>query len=344
MKNIVIGSVSEDAGKTSFIVGLGKAIDQKFFYLKPFGDRLIYRKKRLWDYDSALVTNIFGMEQSSDEMTIGFEHSKLCYMYDETGTKNKLMDMVHNLGDAGKLLFIEGGKDLTYGASVRLDTLSLVKFLGGKLVLVISGDEGTIMDDAAFVKKYVALSGVDYGIVINKVNNPDDYKSNNLRDIKEMGLNVLGVIPFEQSLTQLSMNFIAEKIQARIIAGDGGLNKRVKQIFVGAMSADMVVQTPLFKRSKKLLITSGDRTDMIAAALESDTTGIILTNNLVPSQNLLAKATDLNIPVLAVPFDTFQTAKQIDDMIPLLTKDDTERIDSLKKLVEQNVEIESIIG
>ena len=122
MKNIIIGSVSENAGKTSFIVGLGKVINQKFGYLKPFGDRLIYRKKRLWDYDSALITNIFGLEQSSDEMTIGFEHSKLRYMYDEASTKAKLTEMVNNLGNVKGPLFIEGGKDLTYGASVRLDT------------------------------------------------------------------------------------------------------------------------------------------------------------------------------------------------------------------------------
>ena len=67
-----------------------KPLGNKFGYLKPFGDRLIYRKKRLWDYDSALITNIFGLEQSSEDMTIGFEHSKLRYMYDEARTKNKL--------------------------------------------------------------------------------------------------------------------------------------------------------------------------------------------------------------------------------------------------------------
>ena len=91
MKNIIIGSVSENAGKTSFIVGLGQGHEcQKFGYLKPFGDRLIYRKKRLWDYDAALITNIFGLEQSSEDMTIGFEHSKLRYMYDEASTKDQI--------------------------------------------------------------------------------------------------------------------------------------------------------------------------------------------------------------------------------------------------------------
>ena len=104
MKNIIIGSVSEDAGKTSFIVGLAKVMNQKFGYLKPFGDRLIYRKKRLWDYDSALITNIFGLEQSSDDMTIGFEHSKLRYMYDEASTKAKLLDMASKVVDGNQTL------------------------------------------------------------------------------------------------------------------------------------------------------------------------------------------------------------------------------------------------
>jgi hypothetical protein len=109
VNNIIIGSVSEDAGKTSLVVGLAKATGKNFGYIKPFGDRLIYRKKRLWDYDAALVTNIFDLSQSSDGMTIGFEHSKLRYMYDDQGTKEKLLDMANNLKDK-EILFIEGGK------------------------------------------------------------------------------------------------------------------------------------------------------------------------------------------------------------------------------------------
>lgn len=351
MKNIIVGSVSDDAGKTSFIVGLAKAIvadnalpaGRKFGYLKPFGDRLVYRKKRLWDYDSALITNIFALEQSSEDMTLGFEHSKLRYMYDEAGTKAKVQEMAHNLGDGIQQLLIEGGKDLTYGASVRLDTLSLVKYLNGKLIIVVSGDEGTIIDDVTFVKKYVDLSGIDYGVVINKVSNLEDYKNNHLRDIKEMGVNVLGVIPFERSLTEVPMSYIAEKIQARVIGGEGGLGKRMKHVFVGAMSGDIAAHSPLFKKENKVVITGGDRADMVVAALEKTTSGIILTNNILPPHNLLAKASDMNIPILLVPFDTFQTAKQIDDMIPLLTKDDPERIAMLQKLIQQNVDLKSII-
>jgi uncharacterized protein len=342
VKNIVVGSISENAGKTSFIVGMGKVLGSKFGYLKPFGDRLIYRKKRLWDYDSALITNIFGLEQSSDDITLGFEHSKLLYMYDEAGTKNKIQEMAKNLS-ANPLLVVEGGSDLTYGTSVKLDTLSLIKYIGGKLVLVVSGDEGTIIDDISFIKKYVDMAGIDWCVVINKVNNLEDYKANHLRNIEELGVKVCGVIPHDARLTQVPMSYIAEKLQARIIAGEGGLNKKANKVLVGSMGGDAATRYPLWKTENKLAITSGDRSDYIVAALESSTAGVILTNNFLPPQNIISKAADMNIPMLLVPFDTFSTAKQVDDMIPLLTRDDTERIDIMEKLVKDNVDLLKII-
>lgn len=344
MKNIIVGSIDENAGKTSLIIGLGKAISgKKFGYLKPFGDRLLYRKKRLWDQDTALIANIFELDQSSEDMTIGFEHSKLLYMFDEESTKAKLVEMTNNLAKDNDALFIEGGKDLTYGASIRLDSLSLARNMNGTLVIVVSGTEGTIIDQVTFIKKYVDMAGINFGIVINKVANLEDYRNNYLRDIKELGVKVLGVIPFEPDLTYVPVSYVAEKLQARIIAGESGLDRKVKNVFVGAMSGDAAARHPLFKKENKLAITSGDRSDYIVAALESSTSGIILTNNMIPPQNLISKATDRNIPMLLVPYDTFQTAKQVDDMIPLLTKDDSQRIALIQKLIEQNVSVEEIL-
>jgi uncharacterized protein len=341
MKNIIIGSVSEGAGKTSLTVGLAKTLKMKFGYLKPFGDRLIYRKKRLWDYDSSVMVNIFGLDQSSEDMTIGFEHAKLRYMYDEAATRSKLLEMAQKLSH-NQALLVEGGKDLAYGSSVRLDTFSLAQTLGGKLILVISGDEGTVSDDITYLKKYVNMAGIDYGVVINKVTNLEDYKNTHLQDIKDMGIEVLGIIPYEHELTYLTTGYLAEKLQARVIAGESGLHQRVKHVFVGAMSGDVAARGPLFKKESKLVITGGDRSDMIVAAMEGSTAGIILTNNIIPPQNLISKAHDKNIPMLLVPFDTFETARQIDNMTPLLTKDDSHRVDLLAKLVSQYVDLKSL--
>jgi uncharacterized protein len=57
MKRIVIASMERGAGKTSFVVGFGKNTESKIGYMKPFGERILYRKKRLLDYDSVLISS-----------------------------------------------------------------------------------------------------------------------------------------------------------------------------------------------------------------------------------------------------------------------------------------------
>jgi hypothetical protein len=174
MNKVIIASIRKSAGKTSAIVGTAAALNKKMAYIKPFGERMLYRKKRLWDYDSDLIANLFGLKEDPVDMSIGFDHSKLRYMYDEEGTQKKLLETIAHVGRDKEILFIEGGRDLSYGISIHLDTLSLARFTGGRLFLVISGDENTIMDDILFLRKHVDLGGVDLGgLILNKVGNSD---------------------------------------------------------------------------------------------------------------------------------------------------------------------------
>ena len=84
---------------------------------------MVYREKKVWDYDAELITSVFGMKQNPEEMTIGFEHSKLRYMYDGEGRRQKLLEMVSRAGK--ELLFVEGAENLRYGISLGLDPLSI---------------------------------------------------------------------------------------------------------------------------------------------------------------------------------------------------------------------------
>ncbi|MCK5343922.1 MAG: hypothetical protein KAR20_10990, partial [Candidatus Heimdallarchaeota archaeon] len=60
--------------------------------------------------------------------------------------------------------------------------------------------------------------------------------------------------------------------------------------------------------------------------------------------NLIARAATENIPMLMVSNDTYQTAKKIDGIVPLLTTKEMFKIDILTDLVQQNVDIKSIIS
>jgi uncharacterized protein len=343
MDRLIIASNHKSAGKTSVIVGLANALGKRTGYMKPFGDRLLYRKKRLWDYDAALVTSIFSLTQNPEEMSMGFVHSKLLYMYNESMTKTKLLELADSVGKDKDVLLVECGQDLAFGMSVFLDPISLAKNIGGGLVIVVCGDEGKTLDDIAFIKKH--MTGVDLrGVIINKVHDLEDFKGTYLNRIQDMGVKVLGIIPHKSELTYLPIEYLAENLFAKVVAGEAGMKGMVKNIFVGAMSGDAALHTPAFKKDKKLIITSGDRTDMLLAALESDTACILMTNNMLPPANVISIANEKNIPLLLVSFDTFDTARKIDAIEPLLTKNDKERVQMLTQMVTDSVDLKAVLG
>jgi BioD-like phosphotransacetylase family protein len=345
MRRLVFASMREGAGKTSLIVGLGKALGKPFGYMKPFGDRLLYKKKRLWDYDSALIANIFNLGESPEDISLGFDHSKLRFMYDEAGTKEKLEELLAHIEKDRDVVFIEAGRDLGYGISVNLDPVSLAKYTDAALVIVTGGDERTILDDVTFVTKNLDLGDVSFaGVIVNRTYDVEDFKNTFAPTIAAMGVQVLGTVPYDAELTHPSVGFLSEILFAKVIGGEVGLSTVAKNIFVGAMSADQARRHPSFGKQKKLVITSGDRSDMILASLEGDTAGLVLTNNISPSSTIIARATERGVPLLLVPEDTYQVAKQIDDAQYLLKRDEAEKIALLEKLVRENVNIEAIAG
>ncbi|MHA2244128.1 MAG: DRTGG domain-containing protein [Candidatus Hodarchaeales archaeon] len=341
MEKVVIASIGKDAGKTSLIIGLSKALNKKIGYLKPFGDRLLYQKKRLWDYDSALVTNVLGLEQSPEDITIGFVHSKLRFMYDEVSTKEKLTEITNNVSKNKDIVFIEGGENLSYGRSVYLDPLTVARSTGARLLLIVSGPNEAIIDDITFLAKCLNTDNVDLiGVIVNKVKDVENFKNLYLDTFNELGMKILGIIPNRKELTYFSMDFLCQTLLAKVLSGEKGLQNKVEHILVGAMSAAQVTKNPLWSLKNKLIITPGDRPDMIIAALESSTAGIVLTNNILPSDPIIeSKANMANIPLLLTSTDTFTTAKQIDDMDITFTKDETEKIDLLEKLVKEHVDL-----
>jgi hypothetical protein len=348
MNRLVVASMGPSAGKTMVIVGMAKALKAEVGYMKPFGERLVYLKKRLWDYDAALMTSVFGLKEYPEDMTLGFGQSKLRYMYDETTRRKKLLDMAARLGKDRKLLIIEGGAGLRHGGSVGLDPISVARALQARLVIVTAGNEDSVMDDLTFIKNHINLNGIDFGgVVLNKVQSPEDFKESCLPGIMELGMKVLGMVPFEKELTHLSVRFLAERLFAKVITGERGMDRLIKHVFVGAMSADPAHRntlTNIINKENKLIITSGDRSDMILTALESDTSCIVLTNNVLPPSNIIAKAQDAGVPLLMVPQDTYSTATQIDDLEPLLMKEDLGKLALVEKLVKDNLDLKEMTG
>lgn len=344
MKKIVISSMRKNAGKTSLIVGMAKAYtDTSFGYLKPFGDRLLYRKKRLWDYDSAVALEAMRVQEPPEDMSLGFDHSKLRFMYDEAQTAEKLNAMTEDVTPGKDVLLVEGGTTIIRGISVHLDALSVCKTLDAGLIVVLSGHKDQIADDAAFLNDHIKRKKRLIGVVLNKIQDPEDFQLTYGDLFESLKIRLLGTIPLVEDLTFPTMQFISDALFGKVVTGDTGLEKPIKKTFVGAMSADAVMRLQRFKVKDKLVITSGDRSDMVLAALNTDSSGIVLTNNILPPPNVIAQAKSMGVPLIQVQFDTYQTAKKIDKMTPLLGKSDSTKMEILGKLVKENTELEEVL-
>jgi BioD-like phosphotransacetylase family protein len=95
----------------------------------------------------------------------------------------------------------------------------------------------------------------------------------------------------------------------------------------------------MFNKENKLIITSGDRTDLILSAIGHGTSCILLTNNIIPPANIIEKANRHRVPLLLVPWDTYTAAKHVESIRVLLNEKDLEKIELTEKLIKENVDI-----
>jgi len=344
VESLIVASTREDAGKTSTIIALARILGKRFGYLKPLGDRFLYRKKRLWDYDASLLTQLFGLGEEPETISIGFDHSKLRYMYDRTAIFEEFERIVNQVGADRDAVFIECGKDLSYGASVCLDPLTISQETGAPVLILAGGGENEVADDLAFIHRFVGSDEANVaGVIINKVVQMEDFCQVHLPEIKKLGINVLGVVPYQAEFSTVSLSTVADRLFAKVLAGEDGLQNRVRSVVVGAMSISAALVDPRINDPDKLVITSGDRSDMILAMMETEgTAGIVLTNDIIPPANIVAKASGQNVPLLVVSGDTYSTALQIEKIRPLLRAEDKEQIAKFTALVSNQVDMGAV--
>jgi hypothetical protein len=344
MNTLVITSTRENAGKTSLIVGLSRVLSGSAGYLKPFGDRLQYREKRLWDYDSALCASLFDLRLPPEKLSLGFDPSKLRFKYSPSEREKKLRQLATASGKGKTVLFVESGQTYSYGVSLGLDALSICRLLKARLLVVAHGHWDRVSDDLALLKEVLKTAEVDvWGVVINQVKDPQESEQRYRPYLDELELPVLGALPYRVELTRPTMAFLAAQLQAKVLAAEPSLYRVVGEIFVGAMSSDAVLRMQRFRRRDKLIITSGDRSDMILAAIETGAAGIILTNNILPPPNIIAHAAQAGIPLLLVANDTYQAAKKVDHLVPLLAAQEEEKLSLLETLVRDHLQLGGLV-
>ena len=128
---------------------------------------------------------------------------------------------------------------------------------------------------------------------------------------------VVNAIPLISSLNNPTIKEIAKAIDAKILFGHEYLNNQTNSFKVGAMQLRNYLKQ---LEQDCLIITPGDRADIILGALQANissnypsVSGIVLTGGLIPEEPIVKLIEGLQqiVPILSVKFGTFEVANKI---------------------------------
>jgi BioD-like phosphotransacetylase family protein len=206
------------------------------------------------------------------------------------------------------VVLVEGGDHPLEGSLVDLSSLQVVEMLDARVLGVVRYDTCRCIDTAAGLRSIYGDRLL--GLVINAVPRPQ------MRFVREVAcpllqarqIPVLGVLPEERLLSSVSVRELVEQLGGETLCCQEGLDDLVEYLMVGAMTAEAAI-TYFRQRPNKAVITGGDRTDVMFAALETSTQVLILTGGRSPMQEVLARAREVRVPIVVVEADTLTTVR-----------------------------------
>ncbi len=333
-------------GKTTVALGIAlNAVDRgaKVGYMKPLGDRIIYDKKGIYDADAGLFAELLDLGVEASELTVTFDWRDAL---GSEGVHGHCVRVADRLESGIDVMMVESAEAFCFGGTVGMDSGSMASALDADVILLTGGKMPEDLDRIRVAKAYYDSIGVHVvGLVLNAIA-PDmqgDVDDVMRPIIEHMGIPILGTVAMDATISRATVGSLTESLNAKVVAGQDGMDRTIENVFVGALSAISGSAMPAFHLPNKVIITGGDRSDMILASLESEASAVVLTNNLLPPTRIMNMADDLSIPLISVPMDTFSAAEMVRDMTVLTHGDDDEKIEAIKKAVT-GLDVSRVLG
>jgi len=353
-RSIYVASIKELAGKSIVTISLAlkaKEMGEKVGYFKPVGIcSSLSGEGEVVDEDVETIKEILELEEEYElicPITLG--KSEFLEEFSKAKTKEytrKIFEAYEKVSEDKDIMLIEGPDTLSTGAFLNLSVPRLARALSSKVLLVAQVKDDSVVDELIQARDYCTKWGVTpFGAILNRVPTEKMARTEYVvkKHLEGQNLKVLGVIPEEKTLSALTVREVYDAVGGEILAGKEGMDKTIQTFLIGAMTMESA--TKYFRKAtNKLVITGGDRTDVIFAALETGTSALILTGNLHPSVKILPRADDLAVPIILVPYDTFTTLQLVQKIIGKIKPKDKKRIDIAKRLFEENMEWKKILN
>ncbi len=350
---VFIAATRQNDGKTTTSLGLIAGLQRNFpriGYIKPVGQRFVAIAEQKIDEDTVLMDSVYGLncplvDMSPIAVEPDFTRKYLQAANNDTLVK-KIQDAFDRVAWEKDFVLCEGSGHAGVGAVFDLSNAQVAKHLKCKVIIVTRGGIGKPIDEVALNQALFEKEGVEIiGVILNKVlEDKVDYVTDFARrGLKRKGLELLGVIPHQTILSQPTTDLVREELNAEVLNRPATLNAAVEEVIVGAMGAHNAQR---FFQPGVLLITPGDREDMLTAACTqgANMAGIVLTGGLQPGKEVLQQLQSMRIPVLLAREDSYQVASTVHDLTVKTRPTDAQKISLIRDLVAKNVDLKKILS
>ncbi|SKB57798.1 phosphate acetyltransferase [Maribacter arcticus] len=338
-KAIYIVTTEPNSGKSIVSLGLMQLLlgkTAKVGYFRPIIDDVSNGKT---DNHIDTILSYFNVDMKPDE-AYAYTRSQVVQLKNKDKDDEIVGHIIHKyktIENRFDFVLVEGTDFSGEGAIIEWDINVLIaKNLGIPAIILASGKNKTL--EELLGNLYMAYDsfmekGVEVLLIIaNKVQPENlDVVTNGLKE--KLPNNVLvGTIPINNILGSPTVKEIAQELDAKILFGENYINNQVGGFSVGAMQLRNYL-THLKKDS--LVITPGDRADIILGALQANIStnypslsGIVLTGGLIPEESIIKLIEGLSdiIPILTVVGGTYSVTNKIGTIRPRIYADNTEKI------------------
>ncbi|KAF2508725.1 phosphate acetyltransferase [Flavobacterium zhairuonense] len=354
-KAIYIATSDHNSGKSIITLGvmsilIGKTA--KVGYFRPIIEDFVDGEK---DNHIETVLSYFNLDIKFED-AYAITKSKLIKKKNK-GKIGEVLDLIiekyKKLEDRFDFVLVEGTSFTGEGTSIELDLNVLIaKNLGIPTIIIGSGVGKTLEElvdslylvyDSFKVKEVEVLS-----VFANKVQ-PENIKLVTKSLQKSLPSSVLvNTIPLISSLNNPTMQEIVNALNAKVLFGENYLNNEIGHYSVGAMQLHNYL---VHLNNNALVITPGDRSDIILGALQANESanyptisGIILTGNIVPEDSILKLIEGLSavVPIIAVDGGTYHITNKIGSIKSEIYANNTHKIETSINTFEKYVEIEAL--
>jgi len=355
---IFVAATRMDDGKTTTSVGLFAAFQQRFpriGFIKPVGQRFVDVEGAKIDEDTVLINDTYHPHTPLKAMSPIAVEPDFTRRYLSGGITHQLHDRVRTSFDIAAwekdFVIIEGTGHAGVGSVFDLSNATVARVLQSKVIIVSRAGIGRPIDEICLNLALFEKQGVEViGAIINKVV-PEKMamlKEYATIGLAKLGLPLLGMIPMHTELYKPTINQACVRLKGEFIAGAQHKRRRIARIGVGAMSCRNAERLLL---PGALIITPGDREDIIMmilndedkAATRGNLAGVILTDGILPPENVMELIRKRSIPFVSTTADISTAATTIGSMTVKTEVGDRDKIGVIQKLIQDHVQVDRII-